>query len=652
MLTRDGHARERAAKGQALLSRAAYGAVFAIVTPAALAAWARGSRSAVHLPVVHLPAFGVALFAGGAAIMLIAMSALWRRGGGLPMNAFPPPRFVATGIYALVPHPIYAGFVVACAGAAIYAGSASGLWLVAPSAAMACAALVLGYELPDLRSRFGAGRTSVWLAEARAAEPAFIERVRVYLVVILPWLAGFELIGLLGRAPDAYSTYFAFERRIPIVPWTEAIYASVYLAVLAAPLLAGSGVVLRRFALRGLTAMALIFPLYLLLPIYVPPRPFVAASPLGTMLGWERTPASGVCALPSFHVVWACVVASVLGAGGRGRRIAWWVWALLVALSCVTTGMHSIADVLAGFAAYALVVALPALWRAALAVAERIANSWREWRLGPVRVINHGGYAGAGALSGMLIIASLVGRRGEILALSICLCSLAGAVLWAQVVEGSPALLRPMGFYGGMLGSMAGGLPALWLHQSVWVAFAAICVAAPWIQALGRLRCLVQGCCHGRPCHAVPGIRYTHPRSRVCRLTMFGAVEIHATPLYSISWNVVTGAALLRLVQVHGSASVMCGIYLLLSGCGRFVEEAYRGEPQTRTCWGLRFYQWIAVAVAVAGAAITCVQGSPSLVWTRLNGSAWLLAFACGALTWFVSGVDFPESSRRFARLT
>jgi hypothetical protein len=97
---------------------------------------------------------------------------------------------------------------------------------------------------------------------------------------------------------------------------------------------------------------------------------------------------------------------------------------------------------------------------------------------------------------------------------------------------------------------------------------------------------------------------------------------------------------------------LICGIYLLLSGCGRFVEEAYRGEPQTLTVRGLHLYQWIAILTVVAGAAVTTVAGSPMPPIDSLRLSAVLLAIGCGVVAWFVTGVDFPESSRRFARLT
>ncbi len=441
----------------------------------------------------------------------------------------------------------------------------------------------------------------------------------------------------------------SFENRLPVIQQTEIVYASTYLAVLLAPLLAESGDSLRRFAQRGLMATALIFPLYPLLPFFVAPRPFSPVGWIGQLLLWERTPYSGVSAFPSFHIVWALIVADALGEGGRWKKLSWWTWAGLVAVSCITTGMHSIADVLAGIVCYALVVYMPEIWSAVLRAAESIANSWKEWRIGSVRIINHGGFAAAAVLIGMCLIDAQLGPGREMLTVSIFLCSTLGAAFWAQWVEGSPALLRPMGFYGGMLGAIVGAAPALFMHLDLWAAFAAICVAAPWIQGIGRLRCLVQGCCHGRATGTAQGIRYTHPRSRVCRMTSLSGVPIHATPVYSILWNVVVGAALLEL---HSSSTMICGVYLLLSGAGRFVEEAYRGEPQTKIVGRLRLYQWIAILTAVGGAAVTAVYSTPVAQIYPLRTGAILLAMGCSAVAWFVTGIDFPESSRRFARLT
>jgi membrane-associated phospholipid phosphatase/protein-S-isoprenylcysteine O-methyltransferase Ste14 len=629
-----------------------YGSLFVAVLPALLLVWAYATRNAVTIATPQSALWGTVLAVTGMVTMLLGMLSLWKYGGGLPMNAFPPPRFVRGGIYALIPHPIYGGFVLICGGLAIFSGSSSGLLLVTPSVAMASAALVLGHELPDLRRRFGAQASFPCQPTEPSASPSILYRLRISIAVLLPWLAGYGLIWALGRPPGAIATYMPFEQHLPISVWTEGLYASTYVIAILTPFLVRTNESLHRFAVRGLTAMALIFSLYLLLPFFVPPRPFQPSSAIGELLLLERTSYSGVGAFPSFHVVWALIAASVLGQGSLWRRAFWWTWAALVSISCVTTGMHSVLDVLAGIAAFVLVMNAGRIWTVILRSTEGVANSWQELHFGNVRIINHGGYAAVASFVGIVVIGALLPARCELIPVSIFLCSIAGAALWAQWVEGSPALLRPLGFYGGMLGAIVGAIPVLLLGVNLWVALAAICVAAPWIQALGRLRCLVQGCCHGRATESVAGIVYSHPRSRVCRLAHLKGIPIHATPVYSILWNLLTGLFLLRMATLQCSSTMIGGIYLLLSGFGRFVEEAYRGEPQTRIVFGLRFYQWIAIIAVLSGAAVTTVHGPSMAQGFQFRVSTLLLATGCGVAAWFVTGVDFPLSSRRFARLT
>jgi prolipoprotein diacylglyceryltransferase len=245
----------------------------------------------------------------------------------------------------------------------------------------------------------------------------------------------------------------------------------------------------------------------------------------------------------------------------------------------------------------------------------------------------------------------LLGPASIVHVLIVGFTSLVTAGLWAQFIEGSPSLLRPYGFYGGVVGVFLGCSIVYALGGNVWLLLGAYAVVAPLIQGVGRLRCLVQGCCHGREANASIGIRYRHPRSRVCRLAHLTDVPIHPTPLYSILWNIATVIILARLWSLHVSIPLITGFYLILNGLGRFVEEAYRGEPQTPIVAGLRLYQWTAIASIVVGAGLSMLRSateipSPQFSWDALAGAA------CVALvTTFAVGVDFPDSNRRFSRL-
>ncbi len=80
-----------------MIGRLAYGALFVVLLPTALWLWARRLDAIVELPVLHLPALGTALAAIGVAVTGWSMATLWTVGNGLPMNAYPPRRFVRAG---------------------------------------------------------------------------------------------------------------------------------------------------------------------------------------------------------------------------------------------------------------------------------------------------------------------------------------------------------------------------------------------------------------------------------------------------------------------------------------------------------------------------------------------------------------------------
>jgi membrane-associated phospholipid phosphatase len=587
-------------------------------------------------------------------LLLAGVVALWKIGGGLPMNAYPPPNYVSGAVYGFVSHPIYVGFVFICAGCSIVAGSASGLWLTTPVVAMASAALVMGYELPDMRKRFGSIVSGDrFLPTDESSVPSRRERIRCLVTTLFSWLVLYEGVVHRGIPADAIIAYLPFERHLPVLQWTEIFYISLYPAVFLAFFAVSTRGTLRLLCIRALVSMALVIPIFLSVPLISPPRPFIPASFLGSLLTWERALDSAAAAFPSYHVIWAFLVAEAMGGGIRWRRILWRTWAVLVSVSCVTTGMHALIDVVAGLLLVVFLLHVERAWLRLRDGTQWIANSWKEWRIGPLRIINHGGFAAAGVFVGILLIEACLGSEKRAIPIAIFVGGTVGAAIWAQIVEGSPTLLRPLGFYGGVLGTNLGAiLTTTWTHTNPWLALSALAVAAPWIQGIGRLRCLVQGCCHGAPTTPAIGICYTHPRSRVWRVLELRGVPIHATPLYSLLWNGMTGVVVGRLYLLRVNAAMIGGLYLILSGVGRFVEEAYRGEPQTPVIAGLRLYQWFAIATIVAGAVVTTVTGAPVPARPRFEASSLLPALMCALAAWFVTGVDFPESNRRFARLT
>ncbi len=638
-----------------LLGKTAYAVLFLVAVPALLIWWAHRTATVVSLPPLPYPWAGGILIGLGAVLTGTGMHALMAYGRGLPMNPYPPADYVTRSVYRLTPHPIYVGFVIAWVGASILASSGSGLWLVSPMVALASTALVLGHERQDLARRFGTAverRTLVSLPPNRPSRPTGWDRASIVLLVFLPWTVVFEAVYRLGVPPDAVAAHLPFEHGWPVWEWTEAIYGSVYLFVVSAIFLARTQAALRRFAVMGLIATGVVTLVYLTVPLIAPPRPFEARTILGRALEVERAMSHTVAAFPAVHVIWTFIAADTWASRSRRWGVIGWVWALAIAASCLTTGMHAVVDIAAAVLFFFALSRYRSIWEFLRRFAERTANSWREWRWGRVRFINHGLYAAAAGAVGFGIAASFAGRSVFWHLAMVHVAGLAGAALWAQKLEGSSKLSRPFGYYGSVIGAVVGTLLVGLLGGNTMLVLGAIALEAPWMQAIGRLRCLVQGCCHGKESSDTVGIRYLQPRSRVCHLAGLRGIPLHPTPLYSILANIVVGILLLRLWSLGAPLSLVAGAYLLLAGATRFVEEAYRGEPQTPVVAGLRIYQWLAVLSFVAGLFVTTIPAGAAPGFPPVALSHVLVgAVGYGLLAGIAMGLDFPDSDRRFARL-
>jgi hypothetical protein len=358
-------------------------------------------------------------------------------------------------------------------------------------------------------------------------------------------------------------------------------------------------------------------------------------------------------AFPSFHAAWAVFAACALAQSVPRLGALWWVLASGIGASCVLTGSHALVDVLGGLTLGTLCWNHDRAWRVLVLAGERLANSWTSIRLGKLRLISHALWSGTAGMAGALLTLYLAGSQALLSCGIVLVTALLSAGAWGYLLEGGGRLSRPFGYYGFLLGTL-GALAVMALASvSGWQTLtAALAAAAPVAQAIGRLRCIVQGCCHGRPVFAAYGFRVTHGMSRVTALANLAGVPIHPTPLYSIVGNVVLALILLRLWHTGAPWTLIGGLYLVLASLARFVEEQYRGEPQTAKPWGLPIYQWLAIGFAVLGIALSMVHGAAVAPARWLSFSALALAASTGVVSAFLMSVDFPDSARRFSRLT
>lgn len=298
-------------------------------------------------------------------------------------------------------------------------------------------------------------------------------------------------------------------------------------------------------------------------------------------------------------------------------------------------------------------VHLNKVWTCILKGTERIANSWHEKRIGPIRIISHGIYGGLAGGIGAFGVVWLAGARHADEVAIMFVAGLLGAAVWAQLLEGSSVLLRPFGYYGGVLGVVLGGLGLSLFGKDVILLLAAWGCVASFVQAIGRIRCLIQGCCHGRESSATAGIRVTNEHSRVCAIARLKGRAIYPTQLYSIIGNVVAGALLVWLWVLGAPLAVIAGGYLILAGIVRFMEEGYRGEPQTRHILGLPIYQWLSILTLLAGMLVMLIAAAPAPALRATSlGSASIVGGVYFFICWFAYGIDFPNSKARYSRLS
>jgi protein-S-isoprenylcysteine O-methyltransferase Ste14/membrane-associated phospholipid phosphatase len=637
-----------------ITGRVFYGLLFVAVIPFLMVLWTKSTDKIVTLPLPENISLGYVLLIAGVLFIISGMWNLWRYGHGLPMNAFPPERFVKNGIFAFTKHPIYSGAVMMSFGLSFIARSASGFWLVSPLFTLMIVAFVIGFENERTQSVFGEQdyRPFLSLPVASLGSPLISERISSYFLVFIPWLLVYEAFIFAGAPKDAICTSLPFEEHWPTWEFSEIFYSFTYLFALLVPVVIKTKDQLRCFIIDVWFATIIGGIIYLVFPFIVRQRVFIPHSFYGNLMLFERSLDGETGALPSFHVIWAFISARYFSRSIMRFKWIWYCLAVLISLSCITTGSHSLLDIIAGFCMFIIIVYRLQIWKYIRLQSEWLSNSWHEWRWGPVRLINHGFYGGAAGFAGTLLSGFFLGRQNAFAAFIIMIFVIVGAGLWAQFIEGSSKLLRPYGYYGGVIGVIVASTLAFFIFSiNIYTLIASFAMAGPWIQSIGRLRCLVQGCCHGRPSNENIGIRFAHPFSRVNKISGLSGVPLHPTQLYSIGTNIVSGLILIRLFNIGMPSSFIIGLYFIMNGLGRFVEESFRGEAQTPYWAGMRIYQWIAIINILIGAFFSAIPNSGVLSF-QPNIESLLMAIVMGILVTIVSGVDFPESNRRFARLT
>lgn len=219
--------------------------------------------------------------------------------------------------------------------------------------------------------------------------------------------------------------------------------------------------------------------------------------------------------------------------------------------------------------------------------------------------------------------ADAAGMNGSLLvdvALWLVIWALVGAKVLLILVELPRYLSHPAEMIGVVRsgGVFLGGFVAAVIAAVVLVrrhrlrALATLDVLVPSLalgQAIGRVGCLLAGCCWGASCSLPWAIVYTSPQAAANVGTPLG-VALHPWPAYASLFNFGVYAVLATLYARRVATGRVLATYLLLYGAGRFGLEFLRGDALR----GFVFHGVLSTSQAIA--VVLIVAAVTMYAWT------------------------------------
>jgi phosphatidylglycerol:prolipoprotein diacylglycerol transferase len=235
------------------------------------------------------------------------------------------------------------------------------------------------------------------------------------------------------------------------------------------------------------------------------------------------------------------------------------------------------------------------------------------YSFGPVTVYTYGFFVSMGFLASFALFLFQLKKRqisvdtGIDLAFWVLLSSIVGSRLVYVLVNLNYYLHYPfkvfmlweggLVWYGAFIGALVAALiyfRAKKLDGWVWLDIAIPFVALG--QGIGRIGCLMAGCCYGKPTNLPWGITFT--ASEIAPL----GVSLHPTQIYDMLFDLTIFAVLfLRRDKVRFRGEQILS-YLFLYGATRSIVEVFRGDPRGSLFWGsITTSQLISIIAVIVG---------------------------------------------------
>jgi phosphatidylglycerol---prolipoprotein diacylglyceryl transferase len=109
----------------------------------------------------------------------------------------------------------------------------------------------------------------------------------------------------------------------------------------------------------------------------------------------------------------------------------------------------------------------------------------------------------------------------------------------------------------------------------------------PFAFAIGRIGCLMTGCCRGIPYDGF------------CAVTYEDSIARHPVAAYEIVFQLIAGCVAVWLVKTQRMVGHVFSLYLIAYGTFRFWSEFVRDTPKTLA--SLSGYQWMSIVMILLG---------------------------------------------------
>ena len=166
------------------------------------------------------------------------------------------------------------------------------------------------------------------------------------------------------------------------------------------------------------------------------------------------------------------------------------------------------------------------------------------------------------------------------------LLNFAGLAVWGAVLGAGLALL----------------IYCLVKRISFWKLGDIVAPGAIMAQAIGRIGCLINGCCYGGTCDLPIAVIYLNPNSYAPQ-----GVPIYPTQEFHIIWNLIGFGMLWLLRKKLKPEGALFLIYLIFFGVGDYAVRFFRGDT-TPFMFGLPEAQVVDIAVVAVAVIVLAVK--------------------------------------------